>query len=192
MKLDSLFPVLMFGALISVWALPASSYENEPTGFGGLEWGSSVPEDMTYLSEDPDTFEQIFTRSTDALRLGGVSVETIHYVFNYTMQFCRVEVTGTGQYDHIALYDYLIRMHGEEDETTWSDIEGRSIWEGSNTRIEVILNVTADPPAFKAVYIGTGVVESMLEGIDSIMDALEDLPNESDEEEEDPFGSLFD
>ena len=176
-----------------VWAPLASPYENEPTGFGGLEWGAAVPDDMTFVSEDPDTWDQTFARSSDALRFGSASVEAVYYVFNFAGEFYKAEIYAADRIDNDELYAYLKGTHGDADEMVAEpDLEPWSLWKGQTTTIEFILHKTDYPPNSKVVYVGTGVLESTLDMIDGALGVLDGIIEEGDEEEEDPFGSLFD
>lgn len=194
MKRVSWFSTLSAFGLVAgiVWAPLASPYENEPTGFGGLEWGAYVPDDMTLVSEDPETWVRRYSRKSDTLRHGRASVEAIYYVFNFAGEFYEVEIFATGRSDNDELYAYLKGMHGDADEMAEEGLESWSLWKGQTTTIEFILDATEYPPESIVIYVGTGVLESTRDMVESALDALDGIIEESDDDEEDPLGALFD
>lgn len=187
----SWFLILAFCTLLGAggWANLADSFENEPAGFGGLEWGSAVPDDMTYVRDIG--FDSVFTRKSDTLRVGDATVGAIYYFFVYTEKLYRVEIYGTGRTDYGAIYDFLRELHGNADEGFEEGVRARHVWNGEVTRIELMLDAGEYPPEFVTIYTKAVEVDNTLDAIDSALDFLDNSSNGADPEV-DPSGNPTD
>lgn len=185
---------------VALWANPASSYDNEPTGYGGLQWGTTNTDGLELLDEDPDNLDRIFVRFSDTMSLGGVEVYDIEYLYNFMSEFYSVVVKTTGTPKFNRLASYLSERHGPPQE---NQPDGYQVWQGETTRIELDLDPRTD--SVTVTYTGVKVVEQMLKTIDAIsgvlggsdqdtdaaLDFLENAGEQSDEEQDNGLGDLF-
>ena len=207
MKRPSWRSVIAISALIGValWANPASSFDNEPTGYGGLQWGTTSTDGLDYLEEDPNNLDRIFVRFPDTMSLGDVEVYDIEYLYNFMDEFYSVVLKTTGTPKFNRLSSYLSEVHGPAEENL---PDGGQVWRGETTEIWLDLDPRTD--SVTVTYTGVQVVEKMLKTIDAISDVLgdpeedvdstdldaafeflKDAEEESNEEQDNGLGDLF-
>lgn len=151
----------------ALWANPASSFDNEPAGYGGLQWGTTSTDGLELLEEDPNNLDRIFVRFPDNMSLGGVEVYDIEYLYNFMDEFYRVVVRTTGAPKFNRLSSYLSEVHGPAHENL---PDGGRVWRGETTRIQLDFDPRTD--SVIVTYTGVKVVERLLEAIDAVSDVL--------------------
>jgi len=171
---------------VALWANPASSFENEPTGYGGLQWGTMSTDGLKLLDEDPDNFDRIFAPVLDATSLGGVAVYDIEYRYNIMDVLYRVVLHTAGTPNFNTVSSYLSEIHGPAEEVL---ADGAQVWRGETT--EIVLYIDPGTDFVTVTYTGVQEVERLLEMIDAASAVLDDAEEDSDEEQDDPFGILF-
>lgn len=72
---------------VGLWVLPtvAIAFQNEPTGFRGIGWGtplSAVQSQMRPVGGTPAGQEQAYVRIGDGMSIGGAALEKILYKFH--------------------------------------------------------------------------------------------------------------
>ena len=101
--------VFFFGVLLVPYSTLA--FENEPTGFRGIEWWthiSKLPE--MNLLDDKDAV-RLYVRDGDPLEIGDAKLQDIWYVF-VNDRFSKVIITYTSDSNHEALKRTLFGAFG--------------------------------------------------------------------------------
>lgn len=173
-----------------LWSLPAWTYSSEPVGYGGLKWGSPVPKDMKFLKEDPDVMDYIYTRPSDNSSLGKGGVESVHYAFNFMNEFYQVTIRGKDWSYYEKLLDHLEKTHGPADASDAGMKSSSFVWRGQTTVIAHHFDGTSKPGTFTLTYTGVKVVDSFVNTLKGMKDAIGGTRDGG--KKEDPYKGLFD
>jgi hypothetical protein len=133
-----LIVVSVFAFLILQTA--ACAYQNEPTGFGGIPWGTHVSKvkNLKYVGKECDApqCDTLYTKTDDKLTFGGENVKEIQYLFNKNV-FVGVVINDNGSTKWRTIRDYLKKQYGDANglAVTNNPIWERFEWKGSTTNI---------------------------------------------------------
>ena len=115
---------------------PALGFQNEPKGFRGIVWGTSITKlgaEMKVVETDSDLV--FYSRAGDRLLIGGAQREAIVYGF-YKGQFSTVGIDASeAQKD--ALHDAIEAQFGPAPKLEYKDFWA---WEGATTTITLDCN----------------------------------------------------
>jgi hypothetical protein len=80
-------------AVIATIAVPCYAFQNEPSGFRGIEWGATIEQAKNKLTQigQEGKFSIIFRRPDDKMSIGDAELESIRYKF-YRGQFSGVYI----------------------------------------------------------------------------------------------------
>jgi hypothetical protein len=124
--------VLFFICYAVFFSFFAFAFDNEPTGFRGIEWWthiSKLPE--MKLLDDKDVV-RLYVREEDPLEIGDAKLQDIWYVF-VNDRFSKVIITYTSDSNHEALKRTLCQVFGAG---YTRDAEGwQHCWLGVRVRI---------------------------------------------------------
>jgi len=129
---------LLCAALIALISVSASAFRNEPDGYGGIAWGTSISavKGMKRVGARPGFPDRkIYVRPGDALRFGHVDLKGIEY------EFLRGKFRSAPVYvnDHSrikALKKEAFRRFGHGREL--HPFAERYFWEGEISKIYLI------------------------------------------------------
>jgi hypothetical protein len=128
--------LLVFAILI---APISAAFQNEPTGFRGIEWGSNptkYADELVEISRSKDGFVR-FSRKKDKLAIGEAEIENITYSF-YRGKFAYVAIRTKGSSNQRALLRTLQTQFGPSNQAS-PNID-RYIWSGARSRIGLFCN----------------------------------------------------
>ena len=77
--------IIVASGLWILWPTVAIAFENEPTGFRGIAWGtplSAVQNQMKPVAATPVGQDQAYERIGDSMRIGAAALEKILYKFH--------------------------------------------------------------------------------------------------------------
>ena len=115
---------------------PALGFQNEPKGFRGIVWGTSITKlgaEMKAVETDPDTV--FYRRAGDRLTIGDAQLEEIVYGF-YKGQFSTVVIDASDAQKN-ALHDAIEAQFGPAPKLEYKDFWA---WEGATTTITLGCN----------------------------------------------------
>jgi len=128
-------------ALAGLVALPVSAgtLQNDPKGFHGLQWGSSLAKvpDLTLLKAEEHIHE--YALKDGPLALGEAAVESITF-YAYDGEFARVGIRYRGKKTHAQVLAYLQSHYGPIDRSPGSMMRGLNQqfnWRGTDTEINL-------------------------------------------------------
>jgi len=135
-RINGLKASLVFMMLTAVvFVSAASAYMNEPDGFRGLQWESSVgelPNKAFYKTGNTGDEIDYYKRTDDRLYIGGAQLTSLLYGF-WSGKFASVLIRSNGLDNWVALKDAVFRQWG----TTWQPDKTRQyfVWTGDKTDI---------------------------------------------------------
>jgi hypothetical protein len=141
---------------LMVCAAPAVAFQNEPTGFRGLAWGTDITTVQTTmrLVED-DGATKYYLRSGDAQTMGGAKLKDLSYGF-YKGKLKNV-ILQSAEYSDQALIDAFVAQFGEGSQP--NQFMRDRIWRG--------VTATAGVDCNEIVHTCAGILTS------TAMDAVE-------------------
>jgi len=129
---------LLCAALIALISVSASAFRNEPDGYGGIAWGTSISavKGMKMVGARPGfPDKKIYVRPGDALRFGHVDLEGIEYEFlRGKFRSATLKVKDLARY--MALKKEAFRRFGYGREL--HPFAERYFWEGETSKIYLI------------------------------------------------------
>jgi len=132
-------------ALVSICVM-AYAFENEPTGFRGIPWGSP-PEAFPELKKIADIGGwMVYTRAEDKKEVGAATLRLLHYQF-YKNQFASVLIQTTGTANKKALKEAVVQQYGEGNQLD-PNID-QWLWEGQKARIALKCGPPNDECSFR-------------------------------------------
>ena len=120
---------LLAGIGILILLIPSTSlgFKNEPTGFGGIEWGTNI-NDLSGMKMAAAIVDFKSYESVRRIReINGVKIQSVLYMF-YKDRLCSVYVSYQGHSTLLKLESALSRTHGQPIRP-WEEVE-RFLWEG--------------------------------------------------------------
>jgi hypothetical protein len=139
MPLNPYYLVLALAACLSAIGTGALAVPilNDPNGFEGISWGSSLSEDVQFGKvEDADRLETYEAKSGTP-RLGPVTVDAMRFT-TFEGKFGRVTVRYTGKDTHEQVLKYLQSKYGPLDRTPGQIAVGPIkvyAWHGFDTEV---------------------------------------------------------
>lgn len=120
-KILFMLPVLFYIVLV---ALPAfASMKNEPDGFRDIPWKTKLDNcadsaDKWGLEEEPiaEPAAQVYCRKNEKLSFGGAEIFSVHYFFQKSLGFAKVQIYAEGYRNFELIRKECIANWGEPDE----------------------------------------------------------------------------
>lgn len=133
---------LCWAGAVLLLVVPATgrAFPNEPTGYGGFEWGTSIRK-ISHLAADPDASPEagfkIYQRQTAATPLfGNIPLQKMSYVFQSDQLVAGVMyVDGAPRFYEIL--KTIKKMHGNGVPTEQFGTPGGMVWDGKVSTITV-------------------------------------------------------
>ncbi len=134
------FIIVVFSLVLILFGSNATfSFENEPNGFKGINWGTYASEldKLNYMIKHPRIEDaKIFCEKKDleqGLGHGGCSV----YYYFWNNRFYSGMILITGYDNFIAFREETFNKYGEVTETKDDTWEMRYLWNGETTFIQL-------------------------------------------------------
>jgi hypothetical protein len=136
----------MFAIMISadsVWAVPMT---NDPKGFHGIPWGTSLSsrQDLEPIQADPHIAE--YLRKTEPSSFAGTQMTSVLYV-SVDDQFARVIIRYQGDHVHRQVLGFLESRFGRLEHIPGQMARGLSQqynWRGSDTEINLTYQASTE------------------------------------------------
>jgi len=129
--------LMVISGLILFFVLFESSfaYKNEPNGFRGIKWGTSIYS-MTgfeYVKTEPSTGTEFYIKKNEDPTMGKAKLEAITYGF-WQSKFCTIMISCRGLKNWTNLKDKVFNEFGQKEKSYQStkNIE-MYIWVGTVT-----------------------------------------------------------
>lgn len=127
---------------IFIWTSSLFAFQNEPNGFRGVKWGTSIDslkDSMTYFDSGEYKGEKIdfYTRKADKLSIGSVNLQAIFYHF-WKGKFWGASLPFKGEAsEDVAnrLYWILVEQFGRKDDYGERSYFSQHCWTGKITTI---------------------------------------------------------
>jgi hypothetical protein len=111
------FPIfLIFPFILQSTLSFAVPMQNDPNGFEGIPWGTTLSESEAFTKVEDTGRSQTYGLKTGAPSLGSVKVDSMQFVTSYG-QFARVTVRYQGKGSHDQILAYLQSLYGSLDRT---------------------------------------------------------------------------
>lgn len=126
--------LVVTAAVAVMLSICALAYENEPSDFRGVKWGTNIEKlpGMVVTLDGGDL--KAYTRKGDKMMIGDATLNSLHYIFYKDEFYCvRIEFKGFSSFSKIR--DEVFRMHGKPGGEEY--IERHFYWGGSNTSIKL-------------------------------------------------------
>jgi hypothetical protein len=134
-------PFLLFvavAALLLLFPGFACPFPNEPDGYEGIPWGTSIEvlPDMISLGASPKREGgRLYSRPGDILRFGRADLKSVEYEF-VKEQFAGVIIKVSDLLNYVRLKEEVFRRFGKG--TDLDKNAERFFWDGKSTRITLI------------------------------------------------------
>jgi hypothetical protein len=137
--------LLMLISATPLWA--GNLIHNDPKGFDGLAWGSSLAEreDMKLVDSGAGEIKG-YDRKEGPMPLGQATVDFMRYIA-IGDKFARVTVRYHGKDTHNQVLAYLQSLYGQLDRTPGQMVRGLNQqfnWRGTDTEINVTYEAQGD------------------------------------------------
>jgi hypothetical protein len=108
--------ILLFVNIIDVCSAEEKTEQQKWSSFRGIEWGTNIKDvsGMTLIEDDGEGFK-VYSRSSDVLKIGSATLDTIAYAF-YKDSFYIVFVKATGYSNFIDFRDAVFAYYGNGDQ----------------------------------------------------------------------------
>lgn len=136
-------PFLLLG---NVSDAAAGTMINDPNGFDGVTWGSTLGNMEGYDLKDAGDRITRYERKDTAPALGDIAVDALHF-FTVDGKFARVTVRYHGKTAHEQVLKYLQTKFGPIDRTPGQTARGLNQqfnWRGEDTEINVTYQSMGD------------------------------------------------
>lgn len=140
----------LFATLWLITALPASalasSMTNDPNGFHGFTWGSSLADSPDLLLVETGERTQTYTLKNGSVRLGDAKIDSARFVM-IDGKFARVAIRYRGEANHNAIMAYLQSQFGELDRIPGQMMRGLNqmgYWKGTDTQINLTYEAASE------------------------------------------------
>jgi hypothetical protein len=130
------FRMLLIAILLTASIpLDATAFENEPAGFRGIKWNTSLFQVPGLVLAEKDGEVRVYNKTNDALKLGGATLNGIHYTF-YRDRFYSVNLTFNNpvHYDLLKQYTFEVYGPGQSESTMWRKTWW---WTGENVNVRL-------------------------------------------------------
>ena len=129
------------------------TFQNEPDGFGGLQWGEPLTHDMMYLG----TFHEdvAYVRSNDKMHVGQAQFYLIIYFFHGQPQkFMGATLFFKGQRNYELLKTILRENFGKEIEKMPYNLR----WVGPTTTIGLCYDMTTETQKIGMLFLDSRLI----------------------------------
>lgn len=127
-------------------SVSAGNLINDPQGFNGIPWGSSLSEREELKLADTAGDIKGYERKEGPLPLGKIPVDYMRYL-TIGDKFARVTIRYHGKETHNELLAYLQSQYGQLDRTPGQMVRGLNQqfnWRGTDTEINVTYEAQGD------------------------------------------------
>jgi hypothetical protein len=135
-----LFTVSAYGLLLFIAPSPfAAEMLNDPRGFNGIPWGTSLHGRPDLILKAPGDRIQAYERKEGPLPLGQANVDSMRF-FTVDGQFARVVVRYHGKTTHEQVLAYLQSRFGASDyrpEQMMRGLNQAHTWRGEESHINL-------------------------------------------------------
>lgn len=112
-----IFPIcLIFPFILQSTLSFAVPMQNDPNGFEGIPWGTTLSESEAFTKVEDTGRAQTYELKSGVPSLGPVTVDSLRFVTSYG-QFARVTVRYQGKGSHDQILAYLQSLYGSLDRT---------------------------------------------------------------------------
>lgn len=138
--------------------LAASAFAEDPDGFRGIPWGSSLE---TMREADPKLVEghmgampgvKAFKRSDDELSFGGIKPDAITYMF-YKDTFTSVSIDFRGYDNYERLLNYCRKQFGQSTGSAVLRLEQYSSFESPKTGVMLLYQLSMQTANYGRLYL---------------------------------------
>ncbi len=110
------FILITFLVLITSFAfsVPTFAYQNEPTGFRGINWGYKIKSVGDWQLKDGAEGLVFFNRKNDKMKIGDADLDNIDYIF-YQNQLCGVKIEYSSLSNHEKLKNTYFQLYASRE-----------------------------------------------------------------------------
>jgi len=137
--LRSLFALLVSALLTGPDGAWAVGMTNDPKGFAGIPWGSSLDAVPSLVLKETGEHIRRYDFKQSPPPFGEAAVESVR-LFTFDGQFARVQVRYQGQRNHDMLMKYLEAQFGPIERLPGTMMRGLNqqyTWRGSETEVTI-------------------------------------------------------
>jgi hypothetical protein len=134
-----LFALLLSAPLTAPGGAWAVGMANDPKGFAGIPWGSSLDAVPSLVLKESTEHIQRYDFKETPPPFGDAAVESVR-LFTFDGQFARVQVRYQGQRNHDMLMKYLEAQFGPIERLPGTMMRGLNqqyTWRGTETEVTV-------------------------------------------------------
>ena len=124
---------------IPSWLQAERLINQDPNGFAGIEWGTSLESRPDLVLVEPDDRINTFQFQDTSPQLNNITVESLK-LLSIDGQFARVMIRYQGSLIHKKIMEYLETQYGEIHLMPNSMMRGLNqgyLWRGANTEINL-------------------------------------------------------
>ena len=135
-KSAALLTILLLAvSLLASASLDAAAFENEPIGFRGMRWDTSLLKVPGLVLAEKDGQIKSYTKTGDVLTLGGATLDSLEYTY-YRDKFYSVYITFNNpvNYDALKKYTFEVYGQGESESNMW---QKKWWWLGEDVNIRL-------------------------------------------------------
>ena len=136
-------PLSAMVSLVALLIFPfpglASVIQNDPQGFQGIPWGTSIADRSDFVLIDSDSRIKAYTLKQRPWDFGGVTVDSMKFM-TIDGHLARVTIRYRGEQTHKMILDYLEAEFGRVDLLPGSMMRGLNqqyTWRGDETEINM-------------------------------------------------------
>ena len=140
--------ITLFFGIFGFVVFPVHAFQNEPDGFRGLTWGTSIYTVAGKIEEQSQVGKTLSVVSfkDEKLKMGGAELSSIHYIFRDSW-FFSVLVRAKKEENFEAVKRYLFGKYGPRNQPDKK--AGFYEWKGEVTTIKLSYQ-----PQSEEVYLG--------------------------------------